>query len=83
MNQKDLDLLTIEGNIHALELAIKALMQNCGFVPAPETIEGLRRTAETLSRQRGGEIFNSGARSTFDAIFGEIDTPKLNCPPDC
>ena len=47
MNQKELDdLLTIEGNIHALELAIKALMKNCGFVPAPETIEGLRRTAE-------------------------------------
>ena len=78
MNQEVRDLLTIEGNIHALELAIKALMQHSAFVPAPETIEDLRRAAEALSRQRGGATFNAGARSTLDAIFGEPDAQGSN-----
>ena len=71
MKEEVRDLLTIEGNIHGLELAVKALVQHSGFVPARETIEGLRREAESLSTQSGGAAFSAGAMSTLDAIFGD------------
>ena len=71
MKEEVRDLMTLEGNIHGLELAMKALMQYSGFVPARETIEALRREAESLSTQRGGAAFSAGATSTLDAIFGD------------
>ena len=66
------EVLALEGQIHVLELVVKTLIEHSGFVPAQETIEGLRQAAEAASRQRAGShAFRAGADLTLEAIFGD------------